>query len=133
MIDYQTFCQIKELHQRQGLNVEQIAQALALHRHTVTKWLAELHYRPARQASRASKLDPYKGDIVRWLEVHPLSAVQVFQRLREQGYEGGYSIVKDYVRKIRPRRRPAFLTLAFAPGECAQVTAPWRWAPPAGA
>lgn len=121
MIDYQTFCQIRELHQRQGLNVEQIAQALELHRHTVTKWLAEPHYRPARQASRASKLDPYKGDIVRWLEAHPLSAVQVLQRLREQGYEGGYSIVKDYVRKIRPRRRPAFLRLAFAPGECAQV------------
>lgn len=121
MIDYQTFCQIRELHQRQGLNVEQIAQALELHRHTVTKWLAEPHYRPARQASRASKLDPYKGDIVRWLEAHPLSAVQVLQRLREQGYEGGYSIVKDYGRKIRPRRRPAFLRLAFAPGECAQV------------
>lgn len=121
MIDYQTFCQIRELHQRQGLNVKQIAQALELHRHTVTKWLAEPHYRPARQASRASKLDPYKGDIVRWLEAHPLSAVQVLQRLREQGYEGGYSIVKDYGRKIRPRRRPAFLRLAFAPGECAQV------------
>ena len=121
MIDYPTFCQIKDLHQRQGLNVEQIAQALKLHRHTVTRWLAEPHYRAARQPARSSKLDPYKGDIVRWLDAHPLSAVQVFQRLGEQGYEGGYGIVKDYVRKIRPRRKPAFLKLAFAPGECAQV------------
>lgn len=121
MIDYPTFCQIKDLHQRQGLNVEQIAQALKLHRHTVTKWLAEPHYRAARQPARSSKLDPYKGDIVRWLDAHPLSAVQVFQRLGEQGYTGGYGIVKAYVRKIRPRRKPAFLKLAFAPGECAQV------------
>jgi transposase len=45
----------------------------------------------------------------------------VWQRLREQGFEGGYSIVKAYVRRIRPRQRPAFLKLAFAPGECAQV------------
>ena len=39
------------------------------------------------------------------------------------GYCGGISIVKDYVRTIRPRPRPreAFLTLAFAPGELAQV------------
>jgi transposase len=45
----------------------------------------------------------------------------VFQRLREQGYGGGYTIVSDYVRQIRPRRPPAYLRLAFAPGECAQV------------
>ena len=29
--------------------------------------------------------------------------------------------MKDYVRKVRPPRRAAYLTLAFAPGECAQV------------
>ncbi len=121
MISYETFCQIKDYHQRQGLNVAQIAQALELHRHTVTKWLAEPHYRARRSAPRRSKLDPYKGDIVRWLETHPYSTVQIFQRLREQGYEGGYSIVKAYVHQLRPRRQPAYLKLAFAPGECAQV------------
>lgn len=121
MIRYETFCQIKDYHQRQGLNVEQIAQTLGLHRITVAKWLAEPHYRRRPGATRASKLDPYKGDIVRWLEAHPLSAMQVLQRLRELGYEGGYSIVKAYVQKIRPRRAPAYLKLAFAPGECAQV------------
>jgi transposase len=41
--------------------------------------------------------------------------------LREHGFDGGYSLVKAYVRAVRPRRQPAFLTLAFAPGECAQV------------
>jgi transposase len=55
------------------------------------------------------------------LEKYPYSAAQVLQRLREQGFEGGYSIVKAYVHTIRPQRQPAFLKLAFAPGECAQV------------
>ena len=55
------------------------------------------------------------------LERYPYSAAQVFQRLREHGFDGGYSLVKAYVRAVRPRRQPAFLTLAFAPGECAQV------------
>jgi transposase len=68
-----------------------------------------------------SKLDPYKSQIRQWLDSHPYSAQQVFQRLREDGFEGGYSLVKDYVRAVRPRRAPAFLTLSFAPGECAQV------------
>ena len=31
------------------------------------------------------------------------------------------TIVKDYVQRVRPVRAPAFLTLHFAPGECAQV------------
>jgi transposase len=55
------------------------------------------------------------------LEKYPYSAAQVFQRLREQGFDGGYSIVKAYVRTMRPKRQPAFLKLAFAPGECAQA------------
>jgi transposase len=45
----------------------------------------------------------------------------VYLRLQEAGFRGGMSIVKEYVRQIRPPRTPAFLTLSFAPGECAQV------------
>jgi len=45
----------------------------------------------------------------------------VWHKLQAQGFAGGYSIVKDYVRRIRPRRTEAFLTLKFAPGQCAQV------------
>ena len=121
MISYETFCQIKDDQQRLGLSVEQIATARGLNRHTVAKWLKQDHLRPRRAAPRASKLDPFKANIARWLQTHPLRAVQVLQRLREQGYSGGYSIVSDYVRQIRPRRAAAYLTLAFAPGECAQV------------
>jgi transposase len=121
MIDYHGFCQIKALHEQQGLNASQIAQELALDPRTVSYWLAQDHFRPRKPTTRRSKLDPFKADIVRMLEKYPYSAAQILQRLREQGFDGGYSIVKDYVRTVRPRRQPAFLTLAFAPGECAQV------------
>jgi transposase len=121
MIDYQGFCQIKHLHEQEGLHVSQIASALALDPRTVAYWLAQDHYRPRKATPRSSKLDPFKADIGRMLDKYPYSAAQVWQRLREQGFEGGYSIVKAYVRRIRPRRQPAFLKLAFAPGECAQV------------
>jgi transposase len=43
------------------------------------------------------------------------------QQLKTQGYAGGYSILKEFVRLVRPVRKPAFLMLEFAPGECAQV------------
>lgn len=121
MIDYETFARIKDFHDREGLQSGQIARKLGLNRRTVAKWLAEPRFRPRRTPPRTSKLDPYKATIVRLLETHPYSAVQVFQRLREAGYPGGITLVSDYVRKVRPPKRPAFLTLAFAPGECAQV------------
>jgi transposase len=121
MIDYHRFCQIKHLHAHQGLTASQIAKELALDHRTVAYWLGQEHFRPRKSTPRSSKLDPFKPEIVRLLERYPYSAAQVFQRLHEQGFDGGYSIVKAYVRTVRPKRQPAFLTLAFAPGECAQV------------
>ena len=104
-----------------GLNASQIAQTLTLDPRTVTYWLAQEHFRPRKPRPRHSKLDPFKPAIVQMLERYPYSAAQVFQRLREHGFAGGYSLVKTYVRTVRPRRQAAFLRLAFAPGECAQV------------
>ena len=119
MIDYPRFCQIKHLHAHQGLNASQIAKAVSLDPRTVAYWLAQEHFRPRKPRQAPSKLDPFKPDIVRMLERYPYSAAQIFQRLREHGFDGSYGLVKAYVRTVRPRRQAAFLTLAFAPGECA--------------
>lgn len=121
MIDYQQFCQIKDLHDHQGLKAAQSAHTLGLDPRTVASWLRQERFRPRTPTSRASKLDPFKPQVVQMLEKYPDSAAQVFQRLREHGVEGGYAIVKAYVRTVRPKRQPAFLKLAFAPGECAQA------------
>lgn len=121
MIDYATFCKIRHLHTVEHLTAAQIAAALALNVRTVRRWRAATQFRPRQAAARSSKLDPFKHTVRRLLEAHRFSAVQVHQRLREAGYQGGISIVKDYVRRVRPHRAPAFLTLSFAPGECAQV------------
>lgn len=121
MISYALWCQIRDFRDRQHMTLAQIAKALHLHHRTVTTWAGLLHYAPRKKVARASLLDPFKGQVTRLLDSHPLSAQQVFQRLRETGYAGGYTTVKDYVRLIRPKHRPAFLKLAFAPGEAAQV------------
>ena len=119
MIDYATWCAIRDGFAKH-LSARQVARDLGLNVKTVRRWRAR-PYEQRAAAARPSKLDPFKGRIVGWLDAHPLSAQQVFQRLREAGYDGGISIVKDYVHTIRPRPREAFLTLAFAPGEVAQV------------
>jgi transposase len=121
VLDYETFCQIRDHLGRQQLTVVQTARALALDARTVAKWAGVEQFRPRVGVPRASKLDTFKGQIVRWLDVHPYSTQQIFQRLREAGYEGGLTIVKDYVHRIRPRPQEAFLKLQFAAGDCAQV------------
>jgi len=121
MIDYETYRKIHHLHQRDGLTVTQIARELSLDPRTVRQWINQPQFRPRKATPRASKLDPHKRYVRELLEKHPYSAVQVFQRLRQAGYDGGITIVRDYVALVRPRRPPAFLTLSFAPGECAQV------------
>ncbi|HET9644748.1 MAG TPA: hypothetical protein VFP68_15660, partial [Burkholderiaceae bacterium] len=75
---------------------------------TVAKWAGVEQFRPRASGPRRSKLDPFKGQIVRWLDAHPYSAQQIFQRLGEAGFEGGLTIVKDYVHRIRPRHQQAF-------------------------
>ena len=121
MVDYETFCKIRDHLDRQGLTPAQTARALGLHPRTVCKWSRVEQFRPRASTPRPSLLDPHKGLIVRMLDTHPYSAQQIFQRLREQGFAGHLTIVKCYVQTIRPKKRESFLTLAFAPGECAQV------------
>ncbi len=121
MIDYEQFCKIKLLKEQKGLRPPQIARELGLNVRTVAKWIDEKTFRPRAHALRPSKLDAFRDEIVRMIETHPYTAAQIFYRIRDQGFEGGYTIVKEYVRKIRPARAPAYLSLAFAPAECAQV------------
>ena len=121
MIDYETYVRIRNYFTRDGLNYSQIAHELNLDHRTVARWANENRYLPRRSAKRPSKLDPFKNDIVRMLEKHPYSARQIFQRIQQNGFDGGITIVSDYVRKIRPPKTKPYLKLVFAPGECAQV------------
>jgi len=121
MIDYETFMKIKSYHEKDGLNCNQIAAIMGLSFKTVDKWLNEKRYRLRKSADISSKLDPFKNQIVQMLEKYPYSAAQILLRIKDNGFDGGYTIVKDYVRKVRPPKTRAFLKLSFAPGECAQV------------
>jgi transposase len=121
VIDYETFAKIHDCRERQGLTIAQTARALGLDPRTVATWVARSRFEPRRSRPRGSVLDPFKPRITRLLDTHPYSAQQIFQRLREDGYRGGVTILRDYVRRIRPTKRPVYLKLDFAPGECAQV------------
>ena len=109
-----------------GMSTREAARVFGLHRDTVRKMLAYSMppgYR--RQGSpRRPKLEPYTGVIDRILEEdHKVpkkqrhTAKRIFERLRdEHGFEGQYTIVKDYVRERRRRTKEMFVPLSHAPG-----------------
>lgn len=121
MIEYGTYCEIVHMHKQRDLKPSQIADALSIDERTVRYWINEGNYHPRKRQRRSSKLDLHKQQIKQCLEKYSYTSEQIFRMITENGYDGGKSILKKYIQKIRPKRTMAFLTLSFAPGECAQV------------
>ena len=116
-----TWQQINDLH-AEGLGLRAIARRLGIHRCTVRIALTASHPPVRSSLPRGSLIDPHRGWLMARLQQYPeLSAVRLFEQLKERDYKGGYGVVKRCVAELRPRMKPAYLTLAFAPGECAQV------------
>jgi len=66
---------------------------------------------------RATKLDDFKPQLLDRLEragQHQLPATVLLRELRERGYDGGVTQLKDYLRSIRPAHVQAHLQLRFA-------------------
>jgi transposase len=81
---------------------------------------------PVARKPVASKLDPYKPMVRRLVLDEGLTATLVLEEIRKLGFDGGYSVVKRFVRRIRPAPRlRATIRLDHPPGEEGQVD----WSP----
>lgn len=100
-----------------GLSRREIARRLGISRNTVRRILNHLARQrhsghsalPSPPVRRESKLDQYQDFIKEQLEAYPsLTAVRLHEKLVEQGFDGGYTIVKDHLRQVRPqaKKRP---------------------------
>jgi len=114
--------EIHELH-AQGMSIRAIARRTGLSRNTVVKALQRReiwHYKPRQP--KPSKLDPFKPYIVQQMSLGVTNCVRLFGEIRRQGYDGGCTIVRDFVRQHRPPRQPpATVRFETKPGEQAQV------------
>lgn len=83
--------------------------------------------RQGKKAKRASKLDSYEETLKKLLEKYPLITGQrLFEELRAAGYDGGVSILRDRLRRLRrtPKRTP-IIRFETAPGLQGQMD----WSP----
>jgi transposase len=108
----------------EGRSVRTISRELSMSRKTVRRILGRAMAKPKpTKEPRSSILDAYEEELRRLLKATPdMRAPALLERLRERGYTGGITILRDRLRKIRPRAaREAFLTLDFKPGAALQV------------
>jgi len=116
-----------------GVRRRAIARALSISRNTVRKILLEHDGarqtehtalpEPPERAPRPKKIDAFAAQVSELLgRFHDITAQRVFEELKDAGFTGGYTAVKDYVRSARPRRAitPSLATPEYGPGDMAE-------------
>jgi transposase len=127
--DMEQWLEIRKRVLREGVSKRQILRETGMHWTTLEKILQ--HSCPPdyqrTQIPHKPKMGPYLERVRQILEedryVHKKqrhTAKRIWQRLQEEGFTGGYTIVKDAVRQIKRTSKEVFLPLKHPPGE-AQV------------
>lgn len=117
---------VKEIHalRKDNRSIREIAECLHISRNTVRKYLRHPGLpEPKPRPPRPSKLAPYHEYIRRRMLQDGVTNSQVLLReLRAMGYTGGRTILKDFMKPLRPPRpAPATVRFETEPGEQAQV------------
>jgi transposase len=124
MLKVEEWAEIRRLYKVEGLSQRAIARRLGRDPRTVAKALASPTPPRYERSPRDSILDPYKPKIHALLaEDSKLSAVRILELIEPEGYSGKISLVRNFVREIRPLYQPqrVFLRMEYEPAEYAQV------------
>jgi len=122
MLDLEEFLMLRDLF-NQELSISEIARRTGHSRTTVRKYLRS-QFPPAskKRSKKPSKLDDYREYIIGRLRDYPLSAKRIYREIQERGFTGKYTIVKDFVREVRPKVGvPAVYRYETKPGVQSQV------------
>jgi len=127
--DMEEWLRIRQRVIVEGVSKRQVLRETGIHWKTLEKILG-VSSPPGYQRVapyRKPKMGAYLGRIEEILEQDKQmpkkqrhTAKRIWERLREEGFGGGYTIVKDAVRELRIRRQEVFMPLIHRPGE-AQV------------
>ncbi len=119
------WAEIRRLAEVERLSQRQIAERLGCCWRTVKKAL-RMPQPPdeTRRPQRGSILDPHKPKIDALIAKYPdLSAVRVLEEIRKgpEAYPGEISVVRSYLRQIRPLRQRVYQEVFYEPGQALQV------------
>lgn len=123
MLDVQRWAEIRRMKFVEGLSIHAIVRRTGHDRNTVRRAIRRPDPPAYRRPPRPSKLDPHKDKIHELLVDDariPSSVIRA--RISEEGYEGGKTILDDYVRELRPIFTPprTYQRTVYRPGEICQ-------------
>lgn len=124
MYRVQDWAEVKRLRDREGLSKKAIAERLGMSRTTVDRLLSLPEPPSYERPPASSLLDPYRDTILSLLRQDARAASTVIrERLQAEGYRGGKTILKDYLREVRPQFLAAetYQRTSYLPGEIGQI------------
>jgi transposase len=126
-MDEATRHEVVQRHQA-GASIRSIARDLGVSRGAVVRALARVQAQREGRAApapgpRPSIIDPFQPVLEELLARYPnLTAERAWQELRQRGFAGGYTVVRQRVRLLRPRPAPAPVPrFETGPGQQAQM------------
>jgi len=123
VLDVERWAELRREHFVRGVSIKELARRTGLSRNTVRLALRSESAPRYERTVAPSKLDPFKGEIHELLRRDPkLPGVRVRELIEPLGFQGGKSIVDDYLREVRPLFAPArtFQRTVYRPGEICQ-------------
>jgi transposase len=117
------WAELRREHFIGGVPIKELVRRTGLARNTVRAALRSGEPPAFKLPERPSKLDPFKDEIHRLLKDEPtLPGVRVREEIEPLGFDGGKSIVDDYLREIRPlfKRSRTHQRTVYRPGEICQ-------------
>jgi transposase len=101
-----------------GLTNKAISKYLGYSRKTISKYLKGDWIKMKRD----SKLSPFKEYILKRLKEYPeLKATVIYKEIKDMGYMGKMTILRDFIRGIRPRDKKEIVRFETEPGKQFQV------------
>jgi transposase len=123
VVGVEQWAEIRRMAEVEGLSQREIHRRTGLHRKTIRRALRSDEPPSYSRPPKGSKLDPFKDEINRLLKADPrLPSQRIRELIGELGFEGGKTIVDDYVREVRPLHEVprTFQRTAYLPGELCQ-------------
>jgi transposase len=119
------WAEARRLSEIERLSKRAIARRLSCSQRTVKKAL-DMEHPPdeASRPARGSLLDPYKPKVDALIAKYPeLSAIRVLEEIRKSpdGYSGQITLVRDYLRQIRPPHCRVYQEVLWDPGRAMQL------------
>ena len=124
MYSVHDWAEVHRLHHVEGMSKAAIAAKLSMSRNTVARLLSLSQPPRYERRPAGSQVDPFAEAIAAMLaEDARVPATVVAARLRQHGFSGSVTIVKDHLRKVRPAftAARAFQRTSYLPGELAQT------------